>query len=410
MAVFQSANELISYLLQQTADQIDRCYQAKPGWHCKGRVPLQLQCIFGQFLLQRDYYYEPQSRQGHYPVDAVLALEGGCTPALVQLVCLEALDQMSYQKAEIHLRETGGIEFSARQIQRLVHHMGPAIQKWFQREGPVQQCDALIMYLGGDGTGVPMRRAELLGRKGRQPDGTSKTRQVYLGCVFTQHKCDADGHPMRDYASTSYVSTFESIESFGLLLRAEARRRGIGQAGTVVLLIDGANGLANMGRQNFAHAVQIVDFYHTLEHVGTVLEALLGKEHPKLKAQRRRWTRLLLRDGVERLISETRQDSEGTERETAVAEALHYFQTNVERMQYGTFRKLGYFIGSGVVEAGCKTVIGARCKQSGMFWSTDGAGYILGLRCIRLSGQWNQFWKARANELAAANDALNLPD
>jgi len=124
MAVFQSANELISYLLQQTADQIDRCYQAKPGWHCKGRVALQLQCIFGHFLLQRDYYYEPQSRQGHYPVDAALGLEGGCTPALAQLVCLEALDQMSYQKAEFHLRETGGIQFSARQIQRLVHQMG----------------------------------------------------------------------------------------------------------------------------------------------------------------------------------------------------------------------------------------------------------------------------------------------
>ena len=77
-------------------------------------------------------------------------------------------------------------------------------------------------------------------------------------------------------------------------------------------------------------------------------------------------------------------------------------------MQYGTFRKEGYFIGSGVIEAGCKTVIGSRCTQSGMFWSESGAENILALRCIKLSREWEHVCKCRANEHAARNDALPL--
>jgi len=76
-------------------------------------------------------------------------------------------------------------------------------------------------------------------------------------------------------------------------------------------------------------------------------------------------------------------------------------------MQYGTFRAAGDFIGSGVVEAGCKTVIGGRCKQSGMFWSESGAQNILALRCIHSSRRLEDFWKYWLNQQAAHNDALN---
>ena len=87
---------------------------------------------------------------------------------------------------------------------------------------------------------------------------------------------------------------------------------------------------------------------------------------------------------------------------------LHYFVNNVKRMQYGTFRAQGFFIGSGVIEAGCKTVIGSRCKQSGMFWGQPGAQNVLALRCIHSSGRLTEFWKDRLNGHAARNDALAL--
>ena len=75
---------------------------------------------------------------------------------------------------------------------------------------------------------------------------------------------------------------------------------------------------------------------------------------------------------------------------------------------YGTFRPAGWFIGAGVVEAGCKTVIGGRCKPSGMFWSKSGAENILALRCLQSSRRLEDFWKYRLNQHAARNAPLPL--
>jgi len=193
------------------------------------------------------------------------------------------------------------------------------------------------------------------------------------------------------------------------VLRQDAIRRGLALALQVVLLIDGAAGLAKMGRLCFPTALQIVDFYHALEHAGQVLGALLGsKEHPDYKQRLGRWARRLLNDQVESLIAQARRQCAGQARAQAVEKELGYFINNVARMQYGTFRRQGFFIGSGVIEAGCKTVIGARCKQSGMFWGEPGAENVLALRCIHGSRRLAEFWKDRLNTHAARNDSLAL--
>ena len=407
-AVFQSANTLVGWLLQQAVDRTDAAYQSKPGEVRKGRERLAVQGIFGRFQLERDYYYHAGKHQGHYPADAALGLEGGYTPALAKLICLEGADEPTYLKAERHLEQTGGMTVSARQIQRVVQRVGGAAQKWQEREAQPGVCDAPILYASGDGTGVPMVPEALEGRRGKQADGKAKTRQVYLGCVFTQHRTDEKGHPVRDHESTTYVSSFKSIADFGPLLRQEAIRRGMGSVGKVVLLIDGAAGLEKMGLLCFKDCVQIVDFFHALEHAGLVLDALIGKTHPDYKTRLGCWAKRLLKDQVEALITETRQACAGQLMATDVEPALGYFVRNVSRMQYGTFRAAGYFIGSGVVEAGCKTVIGGRCKQSGMFWSESGAENILALRCIHSSRRLEHFWKYRLNQQMARNDALAL--
>ena len=407
-AIFKPAAGLVGLLLQQAADRLDAAYQPRPGEHRKGRAWLQVQCLFGTFRLERDYYHHPGKQQGHFPADAGLGLEGGYTPALARLVCLEGADEPGFEKAERHLAETGGIPVSARQIQRVVQRVGKAAQDWQQREGVPGSTDAPILYVSADGTGVPMRGEELKGRRGKQVDGSAKTRQVYLGCVFTQHRRDEEGHPVRDWDSTTYVSSFQSIDDFGPGLRREALRRGMGDAGKVVLLIDGAAGLEAMGGKCFKDAVQIVDFFHALEHGGAVLEALIGRDHPEYQGRLRKWARRLLKDQVEGLIQQARREAKGTPAEATVEERLGYFVRNVQRMQYGTFRAAGYFIGSGVVEAGCKTVIGGRCKQSGMRWSKPGAENILALRCIHSSRRLGEFWKHRLDTHASRNDSLHL--
>jgi hypothetical protein len=377
-AIYKPANALVGFLLQGAADRMDVAYQPKPGQHYKGRANRRVDGIFGSFTLERDYYYHEGKKQGHYPADAALGLEMGCTPALARLSCLEGADESSYQKAQDHLLETGGIRVGARQIQRLVQRVGAAAQAWQEREAQPGGGGVPIMYVSADGTGVPMRT-------------------------------DEEGHPVRDYESTTYVSSFGSIEEFGPSLRQDAIRRGLALALQVVLLIDGAEGLANMGRLCFPGAIQIVDFYHALEHAGKVLAVLLGsREHPDYKKRLGRWARSLLNDKVEQLIAQARQECAGKAQAQALEKELGYFVNNIQRMQYGTFRRQGFFIGSGVIEAGCKTVIGSRCKQSGMFWSEPGAENVLALRCIQSSRRLGEFWRERLNAHAARNDSLAL--
>jgi hypothetical protein len=407
-AIFKSANELVGWLLQQAAERVDAAYQPKPGEVRKGRLTIQVQGIFGSFPLIRDYYHHVGENRSHCPADDALGIEVSYTPALAKLICLEGADEQTYLKAERHLEQTGGISVSARQIQRVVQRVGSAAQAWQERPAQPGRCDAPIMYISADGTGLPMVPEELEGRRGKQPDGKAKTRQVYLGCVFTQHRKDEKGHPVRDWGSTTYVSSFKSSDEFGPCLRQDAIRRGMASAGKVVVLIDGAQGLENLGKLNFPDAVQIVDFYHAVEHAGHVLNALIGKDHPDYKARQSRWAKRLLKDKVQILINETRKECAGQPQASKVEEELGYFVRNVKRMQYGTFRAKGYFIGSGVVEAGCKTVIGARCKQSGMFWSESGAENILALRCIHSSRRLDEFWKYRLNDHSARNDVLPL--
>jgi hypothetical protein len=405
VAIFKPAAHCVGHLLQLAADRIDAAYCPRPGEAFKGRVPLQVQCLFGHFTLQRNYYYHARRQVGHYPADGVLGLETGYTPALARLIALEGADETGYQKAEQHLMETGGMAVDARQIQRVIQRVGPAAQAWQERDYTPEQtdsCDAPIMYVSADGTGIPMRQEELEGRKGKQEDGTAKTRQVYLGCVFTQHRTDELGRPVRDWNSTTYVSSMESIDDFGPVLRHEALRRGMGNVPLCVLLIDGASGLENMGHINFKDAIQIVDFYHAMEHGDGVLKTLLGsKTHPDFSRLHHTLVKRLLSNGVSRWIADIRRQSLGTPLEEPIENQLGYFLKNIGRMQYGTFRKRGLFIGSGVIEAGCKTVIGARCKYSGMFWGKPGAENVLALRCIHSSHRLKSFWKHRfAQQLA----------
>ena len=323
-------------------------------------------------------------------------------PALSRLICLEGSDESSYQKAVVHLEAVGGIVVGERQIQREVLRVGTAAAIWQRRECPPQACDAAVLYVEADYTGLPMRAKELIGRKSKAPDGQAKTRMAALGCVFTQHRLDEEGRPQRDHQSTTYLAGFESPSDFGIGLRREALRRGMGGANKVVLLVDGAPALEKMGRDYFPQAIQIVDAFHGMEHLETLIEALLTKSDTRRFARRRHhWRKLLLADGVERIIQWARKEVLGTPRQEAVEAQLGYFVHNAQRMRYGTFRKQGLFIGSGVIEAGCRSVIGSRCKQSGMFWSEEGANSVMALRCLNAGGRLGTFWQARYSDRAA---------
>jgi hypothetical protein len=253
------------------------------------------------------------------------------------------------------------------------------------------------LYIEFDGTGVPMVPHEVAGRKGKQADGSAKTREAKLGCVFTQTAFDEKGRPIRDPGTTTFVGAIEDAQAFGRRIYAEAVRRGLFQAKRVVCLGDGAEWVKNQAGLHFGHAQFIIDFYHACEHVSTLCRCLFDRDLKRLNRYRERWVDFLEQGNIEGIIDQARgllpkDPQTGKDARTQIA----YFEKNKDHMRYAAFRKQGLFIGSGVIEAGCKTVIGQRLKQSGMEWTVRGANDIISLRCTTLSNRAEEFWEQRA--------------
>jgi hypothetical protein len=243
---------------------------------------------------------------------------------------------------------------------------------------------------------VPIHKAETEGRLGKVAGEAAHTREVKLGGLFTQTGIDEEGRPVRDADSTTWTGAIETPEQFGRRLYTEAWRRGWSRADRKVVLGDGALWIWNLAEQHFPGAIQIVDLYHARQH----LWELSGKLFAADPKQRQRWTADLqnrLDQGqVEDVVSTLRQfPANGPDLARTLDNEADYFERNRERMRYPQFRAQGLFVGSGVIEAGCRTVIGARLKQSGMFWSVRGANAIIALRCNRLSGGFEDYWESR---------------
>ena len=389
-------------MLQKRIDQIDSQFQPRPDQQFIARRAIAVSTLFGQVRVERDYLLGKDG--GHCPADAGLGLEGSATPALARLVT-RAAAQQPYGAASRDLAEYGAIRMDERQIQRVVQRIAPAVEPWLAQQPPALEA-VPILYVSCDGTGTPMRKQELAGRKGKQPDGTSKTREVKLGAVFTQHVVDSEGHPLRDHESTSYVASYASAGEFSLLLRHEARRRGVGRAARVIFLSDGAAWAEDLASDCFAGCVSILDFYHASERLHELAAAL---DPAKAKARVGQWTRWLLQDRVDKIIAQGCQlQTQGAKDPDGAQEQLGFLERHKQRMFYGTYRSQGWFIGSGVVEAGCRTVVGKRLKQSGMFWSEEGATCVLNFRTLLLSQRFDAFWTDRINTRAAQNDTLCL--
>lgn len=314
--------------------------------------------------------------------------------------------ETSFEHGREQMELLAGLKVTAKAVERQAEAIGAEIEEREQadihrakqlRLPAVCLPDIATLYLEMDGTGIPVLKSETEGRKGKNQSGEpGRTREVKLGCVFTQTAMDKEGRPVRDENSTTYVGGIENPEAFGLRLYTEAWRRGWERAKRKVLLGDGAIWIWNLANLHFPGAIQIVDIFHAREHLGSLAKYLF----PSAEKQRKRWlaTSLNRLDGgkIEALAKAIRAVHPSSQELIALLSTeADYFQRNAHRMQYPTFRSMGLFIGSGVIEAGYRTVIGSRLKKSGMFWSVTGANRIIALRCSRLSRRFEDFWADR---------------
>jgi hypothetical protein len=361
--------------------------------------------ILGPVTYRRSMFQCPVCQNTRYPGDEDLDIvETTRSPGLRRMMA-RAGSRSTFKEGCDDLRIYAGIEVSAKDIERVAEGMGQQMEAWASEERkeilrnhqPLQFEKTIpILYISYDGTGVPMTQEELTGRKGKQVDGSAKTREAKLGCVFTQTTTDVRGLPVRDPDATSFVGAIESAEDFGWRIYGEAMRRGLFKAQRVVVLADGAQWIKNLVQMHFPEATFIIDLYHARQHVSELCKILFVGNEKKIRQQRMRWWTDLDDGKVEKIIRQAQlylpQDTEAKKK---AGIEIHYLEKNAESMRYAEFRAQGLFVGSGVVEAGCKTLIGQRLKQSGMEWSVRGANAIISLRCVLTSGRFEDYWESR---------------
>lgn len=358
----------------------------------------EVRTILGVIHLNRSYYYDTHCHHGCFPKDARLDIEGcSYSPAMRRIMGRVGASRPFAQGAE-DLFELSGLEVSAKEIERVAEQLGRHVELFSEEEiAPQEVPRDKKLYICMDGTGVPMISREVEGRPGKQDGGEASTREAKLGCVFTQTKVDEEGYAQRDAFSTTYVGAIETVGMFAERLEREAIRRGVDQADHVIVIGDGAPWIWNLAQDRYPQAIQIVDLYHAQEHCWNVARLFYeAKPTRMIQWAEARCAELERGDvkavirAINRLIPKTSDQRELQNREAA------FFFKNKERMRYDQFLAKGLFVGSGVLEAGCRTIVSQRLKLSGMHWSVRGANAIIALRCCLLSHRWPDFWQWRS--------------
>src|SRR5207249_1392776 len=224
------------------------------------------------------------------------------------------------------------------------------MQKALQLTLPVMAGETItILYVQMDGTGVPVVKKETAGRQGKAEGQPAHSREVKLGCVFTQTRWDKKGYPIRDPDSTTYTGAVETAEEFGKRIYLEAWQRGWSRAEKKVVMGDGAEWIWNLAAQHFPGAIQIVDLYHARQH----LWDLVRKLHPNDEVAKKAWMkvhqrRLLDKGKIDKLVLALRSIvATNPEVVEKIRTEADYFERNAERMRYPKFRRQHLFVGSG---------------------------------------------------------------
>jgi hypothetical protein len=406
-SLHQAGAEVLTHLLQFAPPPAEQPPRPCPCGHSAAFRELRRKTIvtaLGEVQWQRPYYLCRHCHHGQFPADTELdVVETELSPGVRRMLAVVG-EAAPFDHGRLQIELLAGLKVNTKAVERTAEAIGEDIAQRQEEEiQPALQIDlpgvaeppVPIMYVELDGTGIPVVHRETEGRAGKRDGVPAHTREAKLGCVFTQTRRDEEGRPVRDEASTTYVGAIEPAEQFGRRLYAEAIHRGWARAFLRAVLGDGAEWIWNLAELHFPDAIHIVDLYHARQHLWELAAQLYPNDAPKQKRWVMRKQNQLDQGRIESLVASLRSqaDANPDSAEVLTTEAK-YFERNKRRMRYPEFRKQGLFIGSGVIEAGCKTV-GNRLKQSGMFWTVRGANAILALRCCRLSGKFEDYWEAR---------------
>ncbi|HET8824308.1 MAG TPA: ISKra4 family transposase [Terriglobales bacterium] len=406
-AMHQAGASMLTELLQfPTPDQCAiPCLCGRQALYRELRSRTVLTAV-GTVEVSRPYYLCPHCHEGQFPADQELDIvHTEFSPGVRRMQALVG-QEASFDHGREQMKLLAGLEVTTKSVERVAKSIGSDIARQEQQEIdravqlelPIIVGRAVpVLYVQMDGTGVPVVKKETAGRKGKLDGLPAHTREVKLGCVFTQTKWDKEGYAIRDPDSTTYTGAIENCEQFGKRLYVEAWKRGWSRAEKKVVIGDGAEWIWNLAKEHFSGAIEIVDLFHARQHLWDLARLIYPNDIKHRNAwiglHQKRW---LDKGKIAKLVASLHSIQTA---DADLAKKIHteaeYFATNAARMNYPKFRKQHLFVGSGVIEAGCKTVIGHRLKQSGMFWTVKGANSILALRCCHLNGRFEDYWESR---------------
>lgn len=360
----------------------------------------------GAVEITRPWYLCPHCHRGQCPGDRELDVENTeFSPGVRRMQALVG-QAAPFDHGREQMEMLAGLEVTTKSVERVAESIGAdiarrdqqQIDRAVQLDLPIVLGEAIpILYVQMDGTGVPVVKKETEGRKGKLDGLPAHTREVKLGCVFTQTGWDKQGFAIRDPGSTTYTGAIENAGQFGKRLYVEAWNRGWSRAANKVVIGDGAEWIWNIAKVHFPGAVQIVDLFHARQHLWELARLLFPTDTKRrnqwIGLHQKRW---LDKGKIAKLVASLRSiRTADPELAKKIRNDIDYFATNAARMNYPKFRKRHLFVGSGVIEAGCKTVVARRLKQSGMFWTVCGANAVLALRCCHLNGRFEDYWEGR---------------
>jgi len=373
-----------------------------PLTRCSAGHARTFQTRFGDITIQRTRGYCKRCRKWRTPADSALGLEdtAGYSPA-VQAMAALAASKLPVAEASVVLEQLAGVSLPPATLDREAKRQGQRAQRL--RTQLDQQAAAghkqlelvlepyqLIIQL--DAWNIRERDAwgqtATFRRCGHEPE---RWHWVYTGTVFRldQRGETAGGRPV--IVQRGYVFTRQGLEALREQVHAEALRRGLGQAASVLVIGDGAVWIWRLADDRWPQAKQRLDFYHAVQHLVAVGRALWGEDKAQFKAWLKPLVRQLKNESAVKVIRQLDQALAGLPTgpvAEAVAKEVAYFREHQDRMDYRAARRAGEPIGSGPVEATCRQGQ-CRFKRPGQFWSTAGDEALLCLETFWRNERWN---------------------
>jgi len=300
--------------------------------------------VVGQVKVLRPYYLCSHCHTGQFPADVELDIENTEFSPGVRRMQAVVGQGLPFDQGRQQMQLLADLEVTTKAVERTAEAIGESIvaseqtelQRAVQLDLPMIVGSPIpILYVQMDGTGIPVVKKETAGRQGKTEGQPSHTREVKLGCVFTQTAWDQEGYPIRDPDSTTYTGSIETAEEFGKRIYLEAWKRGWSRAAKKVVMGDGAEWIWNLAEPYFPGAVQIVDLFHARQHLWDLARRLYPNDELNQKAWIKVHQRRLLDKGkIEKLVCALRSIvSSNVEVADKIRTEADYFERNAERMR-----------------------------------------------------------------------------